>query len=137
MFDTTFDVLAKALDLRMVANRLVASNLANVDTPGFQAHRLDFEASMQQAIDQIDQAGASVDPLDPAAQTRHALGADPSVEPIIQPTNDPALSLDGNNVNMEAELGELGRNNLMYQLTAQLMAAKIRGLELVLQDEGA
>ena len=58
LFGSTIDVLSKAMDLRMINNRVIASNLANVDTPGYQAQRMDFEASIQRAIAQIEPAGS-------------------------------------------------------------------------------
>lgn len=135
LFGSTIDVLSKAMDLRMINNRVIASNLANVDTPGYQAQRMDFEASIQRAIAQIEAAGG-VNFGAPEWDTvmKNAFGGDTTVEPIIEPTGD-AAGLDGNNVNMEGELGELGHNSLMYQLTARLVAAKFNQLKDALNSE--
>ena len=132
-----FQVLAKALDLRMVNHRVISSNIANVDTPGYQAQRMDFEASMQQAIEEILIGQANSLTNDPDSLMQHALGSETGTEPIIEPTGDPALGLDGNNVNMESQLGDLTGNSLMYQVTVQLLASKLRQIESILQNEGA
>ena len=119
IMNDTIRILEKALDVRMANNRVIASNLANVDTPGFQANRMDFEETMRQVTLAIE-AGES----------------DPQVEAIILPTSDPAVGLDGNNVNMEKELGALTANGTQYQLTARLLAAKLREIQTIL-DSGA
>lgn len=133
----TVKVLEKALDLRMVNQRVIASNLANIDTPGYQASRLDFEASMERAIAQIQAAGDSMTVLPDAGELgASALGADASTSPMIEPTGEPPAALDGNNVNMEAELGKLGENATMYRLTAQMLSSKVRQLKMILDKEG-
>ena len=111
LFDPSIQIMQKAMDLRMVNQQIIASNIANVDTPGYTARRLDFETSLQNAIDQIEQ------------------------EPIIEESTDPAISLDGNNVDMETELAQLGRNKTMYRVTAQLMAAKMQQLTTIIEQE--
>jgi flagellar basal-body rod protein FlgB len=136
LFGDTFLTLQKALDLRVINNRVITSNLANVDTPGFKAHRLDFEASMQQAIEQIEASGVDPNaPPDLNALARDAFGSDTEINPIIEPTNEPVTTLDGNNVNMEGELSRLGHNATMYRVTAQLLASKLRQIETILDGE--
>lgn len=137
IYDRTFLVLQKALDLRVVGNRITTSNLANIDTPGYQANRLDFEASMQRALDEIDAAGEislTINQFD-ALASQGSRGSDPWVDPIINPTGDAPIGLDGNNVDMEGELNELGANSMMYRLTAQLLSAKLRQIRSVLDNE--
>lgn len=115
MFDQSVDVMLKSLDVRMVNQRVTAANIANVDTPGYQAQKLNFEATM---------AGVMADPE----------GADPV--PVINPSTAPSRTLDGNNVDLDEELGELSRNRLMYSLTTQLIAAKYRQAASVLENQG-
>lgn len=135
IFNETFTTLQKSLDLRMVNSRVIASNLANVDTPGFKASSLDFEASMAKALEQMQTSGADGSAIPGAdALAKSALGSDDTMEPVIKPTGDAPLSLDGNNVNMETELGKLGENTMMYRLTAQLLAAKLRQIGQVLNS---
>ena len=107
LFDANIERLERALDLRTRNQNLIASNLANIDTPGYQARRLDFAASMERALE----------------------GGDPN--PVIGLSPEPAVSLDGNNVDLDRELAEMGRNRTMYQLTAQILAARFRQLATV------
>lgn len=137
IFDRTMEILQKGMDLRMINNRVISSNMANVDTPGYKAQKLDFEASIQAAIakiDAVDFAATSVDDLDAIA--RNALGIEEGVEAIINPTGEAPISLDGNNVDMEQELGNLGKNTMLYELTARLLSAKLRQLRTILDNVG-
>ena len=136
LFGSGVQILAKSLDLRMINHRVIGSNIANVDTPGFQAKRMDFQASLQRAIQLIEstEGGSLLD--DPGSLASQVFGADASTEPVILLTGEEPIGLDVNNVNMEAELGKLAHNSLMYQLTAQLLAAKMRQIKMILENEG-
>ena len=138
LFGPTIQKLEKALALRTVNHRVIASNIANVDTPGFQANRLDFEMSIQMAIDEIDAASATPELSPDYAQQAYAsaLGQGTEVEAVIEPTGEVAITLDGNNVNLEAQLGDLTQNSMMYQLTARLLAFKFGQLRAALDQSG-
>lgn len=111
LFDDNLKIMQTAMDLRMQSQRIISANMANVDTPGYKAQELDFEASIRQAMDGVDA---------PAK---------------VGPTGDPTLSLDGNNVSMEGELSKMSRNKLLYNVTSQLMAAKFRQINTMIDME--
>ena len=111
LFGPSMTTLEHALDIRAAKQRVVASNLANIDTPGYIAQRIDFDAAMRNA---------------------EATG---SVNPMVEESSAPGHSLDGNNVNLEGELSELSRNKLMYNVTAQIMASKLRQVAMIAEQE--
>jgi flagellar basal-body rod protein FlgB len=51
------DQLARYLDLSTAQAKLTAANMANIDTPGYRAVGMDFEAEMRGAIDSVDHGG--------------------------------------------------------------------------------
>lgn len=53
------DELARYLDLATNEAKLTAANMANIDTPGYRAVGMDFEAEMREAISDLDQGLAS------------------------------------------------------------------------------
>jgi flagellar basal-body rod protein FlgB len=112
--DQNLSVLVKSLDVRMANQRVIAANLANVDTPGYQAQKLDFEATMDSVM---------ADPQGPLPR------------PVINESGAPARTLDGNNVDLDGELAELSRNRMMYSLTSQLISAKFRQMSSVLESQ--
>lgn len=137
LFGETIQILEKALDLRTVNQRVIASNIANIDTPGYQSQKLNFEASMQAAIAEIQAAQmqiSSAQELD--AFSAKILGTDGELTTIIEPNNAMTPGLDGNTVDMDAELGALSRNGLMYQMTLRMLASKMREFRIILEGGG-
>jgi flagellar basal-body rod protein FlgB len=110
IFPKTLAIVEKAMDARMANQRLVASNLANIDTPGYHAQRLDFEATMQNVLAQVE-----------AATDASQIGA---LKPVIYTSSAPSRSLDGNNVDVDEEMGELTTNKLVYTLASKMIADK-------------
>src|SRR5262245_36375488 len=106
----SIQTMQKALDIRAANQRVIASNLANIDTPGYVAQRVNFEASMRNALDEIEQ------PV------------------IVESSTAAPSSLDGNNVALETELGEMSRNKTMYNLIAQMLANKFRQISTIVDS---
>ncbi|MGA3137226.1 MAG: flagellar basal body rod protein FlgB [Terracidiphilus sp.] len=52
------DQLARYLDLATSQAKLTAANMANIDTPGYRAVGMDFEAEMREAMDGVDRGHA-------------------------------------------------------------------------------
>ena len=116
---------ADALPLREQRLKLIASNLANADTPGYQARDLDFNAALSAAA-QARMGGAS-----PHAEPRpghlalpapDGLGAFETVRLAAQP------SLDGNTVDPDAERAAYGRAALEYRASLNFLESKVRTL---------
>ncbi|HEY1099415.1 MAG TPA: flagellar basal body protein, partial [Myxococcota bacterium] len=58
LFDGPLATLEHSLDIRARRHEVLSSNLANIDTPGWQAKDIDFDTAMQQA-QQADRLAAS------------------------------------------------------------------------------
>ncbi|WP_420452513.1 flagellar basal body rod protein FlgB [Ilumatobacter sp.] len=100
--DTATSTLHRALDGLDVRQQTIASNLANLETPGYQARRVSFEDSLRSAASDGDLTRASV-----------------SVDPSLAPTR-----LNGNNVDIDFELLEGSETALRQQLITQGLSAK-------------
>ncbi len=50
------DEIARYLDLASAKAKLTATNMANIDTPGYRALGMDFEAEMREALTEVDEA---------------------------------------------------------------------------------
>ncbi|MCD7100244.1 flagellar basal body rod protein FlgB [Stenotrophomonas sp. MMGLT7] len=116
-------VHADALPLREQRMKLIASNLSNVDTPGYKAQDLDFDAAIRQAQGQSS-AGGQLQVTD----ARHiALGAD-GLNPFQITREASQPSLDGNTVDPDAERAAYGRAALEYRASLSFVESKVRGL---------
>lgn len=112
LFSQSISFLEKSMDTRMDSQRVIAANLANVDTPGFTAQKVDFQATMDQAIAGLDKPT------------------------VVEASTAPAFALDGNNVDMEEEMSSLQQNKLLYSVTSQILGAKFRQLNTAITAEG-
>ncbi len=100
MFDSVSSVaLSSALDGLALRQRVIADNVANLQTPGYQAKRVAFEGAL-------------------AAAVRRGEGAaEATVSRSLEPTRE-----DGNNVNLDAETLLHVDTQLRYQLATQAMS---------------
>lgn len=116
VFDQTYESLAKALDLRSENQNVIASNIANADTPGYQAKELDFEGAMRRALD----SGNDVSRVNGE---------------IHNQIND-VVREDGNTVNRDSEMVSLAQNQLLFDAAAELVKKKLALLKYSITDGG-
>jgi len=90
------DMLEKALNIRAVYQRVLASNIANVETPGYKEKDIDFKAELARSM-----SGPG------------------TVEVKEKETADGVTSIDGNTVNMETQIVKLTENALMFNALVQ------------------
>jgi flagellar basal-body rod protein FlgB len=129
--DRTVGLLEKVLELRQQNQQVIASNIANADTPGFTPSRLEFETSLKQAL-----AGGAMPPA-----TTHAahfpIGAANNIEgvraKVIQTPAQPQIG-DRNGVDLEQEMMALAENQILYETATQLISKKLAILKYVAQD---
>jgi len=120
-------VHADALPLREQRMQLIASNLSNVDTPGYKAQDLDFNAA-------LNAAGAAREGLSSssglARTTEGHLGSGEiaGLNPfqITRQANQP--SLDGNTVDPDAERAAYGRAALEYRASLSFLESKVKNM---------
>ncbi|MFC4062587.1 flagellar basal body rod protein FlgB [Planomonospora corallina] len=112
MFDgTTIQMLHVALDGLAMRQRVVADNIANVETPGFLAGRVQFEQELRAAIEKRESP----------AQVR------PTVERSLEPTR-----INGNNVNLDQQVLTHMDTTLRYQMMLRILDGKYNGIRRVI-----
>ncbi len=133
LFDKTTRALGASLNLRQTRNNVISSNIANAETPGYQAKKLDFEDALTRALDledigklQGEQPGHY--PTGPGALSR--IKADIYENPDVDVNND------GNTVNVEREMTALAENSIMYKAAIQLINKKMAALKYAATDGG-
>lgn len=115
---------ADALPLREQRMKLIASNLANADTPGYQARDLDFNAALANAA-RVREAGAAA-PREQGNQIP-LTGLD-SLQPFEISRVATQGSLDGNTVDPDAERAAYGRAALEYRASLSFLESRVRTL---------
>ena len=115
--DQTPLVLKKGLDFHSARNLMISTNVSNMETPDFKAHDINFEKQLQEFIksgDQIQMKSTNNKHFGPSNDGIK------SMEPEPFELNDPEKS-NGNNVNVDKEMGKLAENQIMYTAFIQLM----------------
>lgn len=125
-FDRVFGVHAQALQLRAQRAEMLASNLANADTPGYKARDIDFSSALEQA-----KAGTELQATSPGHISRiHSAGR---AETLYRVPGQP--SLDGNTVDTQVEQSRFAENAMRYQATLRFLNGKIDGIQKALKGE--
>jgi flagellar basal-body rod protein FlgB len=111
---------SQALVLRAERQRLVASNIANADTPGYRARDFDFATALRQAT-----GGAAA-----AAHATHAAHiATPSsagAQPNLLYATPAQTNLDRNTVDMDRERASFADNSVRYEATLRFINGGVR-----------
>ncbi len=129
--DQTVQALAAAMNFRMIRQDLLTSNIANAETPGYKAKRLDFEEALQRAID-LDKTQSLE-----ASDERHfnvGGGGFDNLQPEIYDDPNGIVTDDGNTVDRDKEMALMAENKIMYDATAQLLKKKLGMMKYAAQD---
>ena len=115
------DFQASALVLRSERQRLIASNIANADTPGYVARDMDFARALREATGQASTAALA------ATQARHmtpAAGA--RAEPQLLYASASQDNLDRNTVDLDRERASFADNTVKYEAALRFINGHVR-----------
>ena len=125
------DFQAQALVLRAERQRLIASNIANADTPGYVAREMDFGRALREATAAMGAGRAGAPDLANAAgAAAHAghlpLGAGARDEPGLLYAAHAQDSLDRNTVDLDRERHSFADNAVKYEATLRFINGSVR-----------
>lgn len=126
-FDAALGVHAKALTIRADRTSLLASNLANADTPGYLARDIDFRAALSKA------ESSALDMQMTSGLHLVGTNQDAGQELLYRVPNQ--ASLDGNSVDPQLEKAAFADNAMRYQASLTFLDQKFRGLVGALKGE--
>jgi flagellar basal-body rod protein FlgB len=132
-FDSALGIHQKALALRSQRAEVLASNIANADTPGYKAREIDFKAALADANMKSSDAKfngslARTHPKHISINTAANTG-----EVLYRVPNQP--SLDGNTVDGLIEKTAFAENALHYQASLTFLDGKFKGMMAALKGE--
>ncbi|HEY8269499.1 MAG TPA: flagellar basal body rod protein FlgB [Pseudobdellovibrionaceae bacterium] len=130
LFDKTTNALATSLAMRQLRHSVTTSNIANAETPGYHAKKVDFEAALGRALDIDGLRGMSTSSADHISVG----GASAAVRPDIYENPEGAINNDGNTVDIEKELSALSENAILYKTALQLINKKMAALKYAIGD---
>ena len=120
----TLDFQAQALTLRSERQRLLASNIANADTPGYVAREMDFASALRQAggldTGRLAMASSHAGHLDPGDGARDEAGL-----VFARGSQD---AVDRNTVDLDRERASFADNSVRYEATLRFINSGVRNL---------
>ena len=102
-------VLSKLIDAAALRHRIIGQNISNVNTPGYERKEVQFEQKLAELL------AANATSID-TGQLR-------ALKPSIITTENLAKRADGNNVSIEMEIGQLTKNEILYETFTQILAS--------------
>jgi flagellar basal-body rod protein FlgB len=116
--DSAISAASFALDGLSRRQEVIGQNLANVDTPGYQAQAVNFEDALKRSLNNNQR-------LQPVA-TNPAHITTTSSDPLVQtiPREGGSQRADGNDVDINVELNQMSETGIKYQAITQLISQK-------------
>ena len=125
MIETSItEALSRFLDVDVARYKLITTNLANIDTPGYRTRDLDFQAELRRAA--AEAAGAEESGLTPA-----------SFSPVSRTVPGLVERPDGNNVSLERESLLLAETQMKFNLGVQLLKDQFHTISLAINSGGS
>jgi len=130
-FDPTSGALNTALNLRLINQNVISSNVANADTPGYKSQTMEFEGALRDALG----VGGGLAPVE--THGRHIVHrSTDAVEPEIYDEPNGVESLDGNTVDRAGEMARMAENQLLFDASAEMLKKKLGMLKYAISEGG-
>ncbi len=122
-------LLEKSLSASWARNEVIADNIANVDTPDYKRKDVSFEDSLRSAMEGNLQ-GITMDKRHIPINSSNI--DDVPVE-VTENYSNTSMRLDGNNVDIDAEMAAMAKNTIQYNSLVQSLNASFRRLQTVIK----
>ena len=132
LFDKTTRALGKSLDMRLLRQNLINANIANAETPGYAAKKLDFENSLSRALE-LEESVTGPNALNSGEGGGSLVDR---VKADIYDNPDINHSNDKNTVDLEKEMVGLAENTVMYKAAVEMIKKKLGSMRYAVTEGG-
>ncbi len=129
-FERAFSIHDDAMIMRSRRSSVLASNIANADTPNYKARDVDFSAM----FNQLDRRSGDVLSL-AGTHSSHLQSGSAALDQGLKYRNPLHASLDGNTVDSHVEQAKFSENALRYQTSFTFLNSRIQGIMAALRGE--
>ncbi|MBQ1510554.1 MAG: flagellar basal body rod protein FlgB [Selenomonadaceae bacterium] len=131
MNSPNFDYLQRGLQAANLRHEVISDNIANVNTPRFKKSNVVFEELLAKELEP--------EPTDKLLMVRThdrhlPVPMHGKAEAVIQLENDDTMRVDGNNVDVDAEMASLAKNQLYYNALATQLKSYVRRMKDVISS---
>ncbi len=123
LFGKTVKLLSNMLSFRAERQKVISSNVANIDSEGYRPSELSFSSDLARALG--EEGGLPLARTDP----RHL-----ATDGGAKADGEFQVTTSKEKVNLDTEMTNLAENHLMYNLTVELLARKFRSLQNVIKE---
>jgi flagellar basal-body rod protein FlgB len=124
MNDLSYQLIKKGLDASALRQKAISSNIANVNTAGYKAEKVEFESELKKAL---GSGGVSMT----STNENHIGGAAANVSPKTV-SSEGSMNENGNNVDIDSEMVNLAANEIYYSALVEQMNIKLRSMSYVI-----
>jgi flagellar basal-body rod protein FlgB len=123
--DELFHFSQTALKVHAYRQQLIASNIANADTPGYRARDIDFSAALKNA--EAAQGRPQLQPIRATGADATPLGAELLYRSVVQ------RSVDGNTVDLDVERAQFAENAVRYEAQLTFVSSQVKAMLAAIQ----
>ena len=117
--DKSINLLEKMLDVSAIKHKVIANNIANINTPGYKKMEVSFSDQLEKVVK--DTSVNKFDTLQPKIV-------------IAEKEKSETVRNDGNNVDADKEISSLMKNTLSYNIYSQLLAKKMELVKSAIEN---
>ncbi|MEG0772982.1 flagellar basal body rod protein FlgB [Clostridium sp.] len=122
---STYNLIKKSMDVTVTSNKVIANNIANVNTKGYKRYYVPFDEILKNNIGEA-----------PIKTTREKHITNSSQDVSIKRDNSTSMREDGNNVDIESEMTSQAANTMMYESLVRLVSGKLNATSSVIKGGG-
>ena len=127
IFSPTIQSLEQALSTSALKQQTHTANIANVDTPNYKSKQVMFQDALNNAMEKQSFSSYKTD-------AKHVSFSSESqqFDPRVKTNDTSEYKANGNNVDMDYEMAELAKNQLLYNAATERISGKFRSLGSVI-----
>lgn len=122
LFDKTSQALGASINMRLLRQNVTTGNIANAETPGYKAKKVDFEEALARAVDLHGTNKMGVEHEDHFVTGSGSVG---SVRADVYDNPEGNTTNDGNTVDLEKEMATLAENSILYKAAIRMINKKL------------
>ena len=131
LFGKTTDALGSAINFRLLRQNVTTANIANAETPGYKAKKVDFEEALARAVNLDGTNAMSAEHEDHFAT---GLGGVGRSRADVYDNPEGPTKMDGNTVDLENEMATLAENSILYKAAIRLINKKLATMRYAVSE---
>lgn len=130
IFDSTkIPLLTKALQAYSMRQKVIASNIANIATPGYRPQSVSFEEQLAGAMEGGTVGAEQTHERHFQINSSQNQSASPEIVDSVDGSDEDALASGVNNVDIDQEMAELAKNQIRFKFAARMISDTFKGIQ--------